>query len=222
MSNSAGSLHKFEAGKALVEVYSRPLSPERRRRRKQHRSLMPQSREKDVPGSLERPETHRFPLADALVKQQINWKAVELFHMDEYVGIKPDHPPASSSGFGLVSRKRMHPGVTHYLRGDVPDLEAEIARYSQLLNEAPIDLAFVGFGENGHIAFNDPPVADFQDPATVKIITLDEPCRRQQAGEGHFKDVASVPPQLSPSLAQDCFERRLGSATFPICARRKP
>ena len=66
-------------------------------------------------------------------------------------------------------------------------------RYSQLLTDAPIDLAFVGFGENGHIAFNDPHVADFNDPAIVKRVILDEACRRQQAGEGHFRDVESVP-----------------------------
>jgi glucosamine-6-phosphate deaminase len=87
-------------------------------------------------------------------------------------------------------RRRRGPG----LQGDAPDLEAEMRRYAQLLNVAPIDVAFVGFGENGHIAFNDPRVADFQDPETVKMITLDDACRRQQAGEGHFKDVDSVPP----------------------------
>ena len=83
--------------------------------------------------------------------------------------------------------------MTHYLQGDARDLETEIARYTQLLDEAPIDLAFAGFGENGHIAFNDPPVANFEDPLTVKIVTLDDACRHQQAGEGHFPDFDSVP-----------------------------
>src|SRR5690242_9213734 len=135
----------------------------------------------------------QITVADALVEQDIDWKAVELFHMDEYAGIKPDHP--SSFRYWIKTRleEKTHPRVAHYLEGDAPDLEAEMKRYSELLKAAPIDLAFVGFGENGHIAFNDPPVADFNDPAMVKRITLDEACRRQQAGEGHFKDVASVP-----------------------------
>jgi glucosamine-6-phosphate deaminase len=83
----------------------------------------------------------------------------------------------------------------HYIEGDVPDLEVEMTRYAGLLNGGQIDVAFVGFGENGHIAFNDPPVADFNDPATLKIITLDELCRKQQAGEGHFPDIESVPKE---------------------------
>jgi glucosamine-6-phosphate deaminase len=89
------------------------------------------------------------------------------------------------------------------MEGDARDLEAEIQRYGQLLGAAPVDVAFVGFGENGHIAFNDPPVADFTDPLLVKVVTLDERCRRQQVGEGHFKDIASVPERaLSVTCSQ--------------------
>jgi glucosamine-6-phosphate deaminase len=91
-------------------------------------------------------------------------------------------------------------------------VDAEIQRYSKLLSEAPMDLAFVGIGENGHIAFNDPPVADFNDPAIVKRVTLDYACRKQQAGEGHFPDIESVPkealtvtcPGLFSALAWVC------------------
>ncbi len=135
----------------------------------------------------------QIPLVEALVRQEINWNAVEWFHMDEYVGMSSHHP--SSFRYWMRTRlvEKVHPGQVHYLNGDAPDLNAEIHRYSQLLLASPVDVAFVGFGENGHIAFNDPPVADFNDPATVKVIALDEACRRQQAGEGHFKDVASVP-----------------------------
>jgi len=83
--------------------------------------------------------------------------------------------------------------AANYIGGDAPDIAAEAARYSSLLAAGPIDCAFVGFGENGHIAFNDPGVADFNDPATVKRVVLDETCRRQQVGEGHFPNVAAVP-----------------------------
>ncbi len=137
----------------------------------------------------------QVPLVKALVKEQIDWKLLDLFHMDEYVGMAADHP----SSFRLWIKQRIsdqvHPRNTNFLQGDAADLEGEIRRYTDLLLEAPIDLAFVGFGENGHIAFNDPPVANFNDPLTLKRVTLDEACRRQQAGEGHFKDVDSVPKE---------------------------
>jgi len=134
----------------------------------------------------------QIPLVAALVREEIDWKAVELFHMDEYAGMTADHPASFRHWIRTRLAEKVHPRVTNYLNGDATDLPAEIARYTQLLKQAPIDVAFVGFGENGHIAFNDPP-ADFNDPAMVKIVTLDEACRRQQAGEGHFRDLAAVP-----------------------------
>jgi glucosamine-6-phosphate deaminase len=137
----------------------------------------------------------QIPVADALVRENIDWKAVEMFHIDEYAGMKADHP--SSFRYWIRNRieAKVHPGLAYYIEGDAADLNAEMNRYARLLTERPIDLAFVGFGENGHIAFNDPPVADFNDPKVVKMIALDDACRRQQAGEGHFPDVASVPKE---------------------------
>jgi glucosamine-6-phosphate deaminase len=135
----------------------------------------------------------QLQLVKALVKEPIDWKSVDVFHMDEYIGMADSHP----SSFRLWIKQRIsdqvHPHMTYFLQGDAKDLEGEIRRYTDLLLEAPIDLALVGFGENGHIAFNDPPVADFNDPLTVKRVTLDEACRKQQAGEGHFKDIDAVP-----------------------------
>jgi glucosamine-6-phosphate deaminase len=129
----------------------------------------------------------------ALTKEPLDWNLVELFHMDEYVGISADHPASFRRWIRERIEHVVHPRAAYYLEGDAPDLELETTRYSELLQAAPIDVAFVGFGENGHIAFNDPPVADFKDPFTVKKVVLDEACRKQQAGEGHFKDVDSVP-----------------------------
>ncbi len=136
----------------------------------------------------------QLALVGALVRRtDVDWKSVDLFHMDEYVGISRDHP--SSFRYWIRTRlaEKVHPRRVHYIEGDAADVEAEIARYAGLLTAEANDLAFVGFGENGHIAFNDPPVADFEDPAMVKRVTLDEACRRQQAGEGHFPTIASVP-----------------------------
>lgn len=136
----------------------------------------------------------QLDMIGALVQiSAVPWKSVEVFHMDEYVGMPDTHP--SSFRFWIRTRvqDRVHPGVVQYLAGDAKDSEAEMERYSHLLNAAPIDLAFVGFGENGHIAFNDPHVADFEDRKTVKRVLIDEASQRQQAGEGHFDKPASVP-----------------------------
>ena len=123
----------------------------------------------------------------------VDWSFVTGFHMDEYVGLPPDHP----AGFGRYMRERvvdpLRPAAFHVIHGDTTDPEAECDRYAELLRSHPLDLCCLGIGENGHLAFNDPPVADFDDPADVKVVELDDACRRQQVGEGHFPDVGSVP-----------------------------
>jgi glucosamine-6-phosphate deaminase len=123
----------------------------------------------------------------------IDWSRVEIFHMDEYAGMKPDHP----ASFRRFLREKIvdvvHPAAFHGVGGDAPDLAAECARYTALLNEHPTDLCCLGIGENGHLAFNDPPYADFDDPARVKVVALAEKSRRQQVGEGHFPGLADVP-----------------------------
>ena len=126
----------------------------------------------------------QLALIGALVRQQgIDWAAVDIFHMDEYVGISRDHPASFRKWVRTRVEEIVRPGSMEYLAGDAPDLEAEMARYARLLSAGPIDLAFVGIGENGHIAFNDPAVADFEDPRMVKRVVLDADCRRQQVGE---------------------------------------
>ncbi|MBL9216688.1 MAG: glucosamine-6-phosphate deaminase [Opitutaceae bacterium] len=126
-------------------------------------------------------------------RTDVDWSRVETFHMDEYVGISAGHPSSFRYWLKHQVDQKVHPAQMHYIEGDAADLGAEIRRYAALLAAGPLDAAFVGFGENGHIAFNDPPVADFDDPAMLKVVELDEACRRQQVGEGHFKDLDSVP-----------------------------
>jgi glucosamine-6-phosphate deaminase len=194
MSNRAGSLQSFQAGEAQVQIYSSAIDAGIAAARKAGDLIRAAISDHGLARVIGATGNSQIPLVEALVKEKIDWSSVELFHMDEYAGMGPDHPSSFRCWIRNRIEQKVHPRKTHYLRGDEPDLEAEMRRYAQLLNTAPIDLAFVGFGENGHIAFNDPPVANFQDPETVKMIVLDEACRRQQAGEGHFKDVASVPP----------------------------
>jgi glucosamine-6-phosphate deaminase len=138
----------------------------------------------------------QLDLIGALVRVRgIAWRLVEVFHMDEYVGISESHP--SSFRYWIRTRlaDKVSPMQVNYINGDATDLDAEIGRYATLLNAAPIDLGFVGFGENGHIAFNDPHVAAFDDPVVLKRVILDEACRAQQAGEGHFANAESVPKE---------------------------
>lgn len=133
---------------------------------------------------------------ESLVRQPgIDWSAIEVFHLDEYVGMKADHPASFRRWVRTHLVERVQPGAVHYLTGDAADLQSEMDRYAALLTEAPIDLCFVGFGENGHVAFNDPHAANFSDSYLVKCVKLDEACRRQQVGEGHFPTVESVPQE---------------------------
>jgi len=133
-------------------------------------------------------------LAALRTQRNIAWKRVIAFHLDEYVGMSPDHP----ASFRRYLREHIFdavcPGEIHFLAGEATDPQAECRRYGRLLAEkGPADIACIGIGENGHIAFNDPHVADFNDPAAVKIVDLDEPCRRQQFGEGWFPSLDDVP-----------------------------
>ena len=122
----------------------------------------------------------------------VPWDRTVVFHMDEYVGVGPDHP----AGFQRWIRQRIvepaHPRAAHYVDG-LADPEAECARYAGLLADHPLDLCCLGIGENGHLAFNDPPVADFADPHDVKVVELDATCRMQQVNEGHFDGLGDVP-----------------------------
>lgn len=123
----------------------------------------------------------------------VDWSRVTAFHLDEYVALPPDAPQA----FGQFLRDRLFdrvkPGTVHYLDGNAPDSEAECRRYAGLLREHPLDVAFIGIGENGHIAFNDPHVAKFDDPHLVKMVALDARSREQQVHDGCFTSLDEVP-----------------------------
>ena len=131
-------------------------------------------------------------LAAVATRTDVDWKRVTAFHMDEYAGLPGTHP----SSFQRYMRERVAAHLPlrdfHYLDG-TNDPAAEARRYSELLAAHPLDLCCAGIGENGHLAFNDPPVADFDDPEAVKMIALEAAARRQQVGEGHFATIDDVP-----------------------------
>jgi glucosamine-6-phosphate deaminase len=131
----------------------------------------------------------------------LDWTRVEMFHLDEYVGMSIAHP-ASFRKY-LLERFIQPTGITNYhLLDGAGDLEAACAQANAVISAAPIDIAFVGIGENGHLAFNDPP-ADFDVETPYILVNLDEACRQQQFGEGWFPTFADVPQQaISMSIQQ--------------------
>jgi glucosamine-6-phosphate deaminase len=136
----------------------------------------------------------QFELLDALTTlPRIEWERVELFHLDEYIGVPVDHP-ASFRNY-LLTRLINKVGITRHHLIDGEQNPADVMRnVGRALQRAPIDVALVGIGENGHLAFNDPP-ADFETEEPYLVVTLDEACRRQQLGEGWFERLSDVPRQ---------------------------
>ena len=135
----------------------------------------------------------QFRFLEYLQQQKIDWKKITVFHLDEYKGLPVTHPASFRKYLKDRILEKVKPRDVHFLQGDAPDVEAEVDRYENLLKAHPVDVACIGIGENGHIAFNDPPVADFDDPKLVKVVELDEACRRQQLGEGWFPTFEDVP-----------------------------
>ena len=121
------------------------------------------------------------------------WRQVEVFHMDEYVGLTADHPQSFRHYLRTHFLNHVAVAAFHPLQGEANDLAAETRRYEDALAAAPIDIISLGIGENGNLAFNDPPVADFADPVRVKVVELDPICRQQQVNDGCFPTVAAVP-----------------------------
>ncbi len=123
----------------------------------------------------------------------LDWEQVIAFHLDEYIGLASTAP----QNFGRFLKEklfeRVRPGKVHYLNGMAKDPEAECNRYAALLQEHPLDIACIGIGENGHLAFNDPAVARFDDPQMVKIVDLDPTSRQQQVNDGCFSNLERVP-----------------------------
>jgi glucosamine-6-phosphate deaminase len=144
----------------------------------------------------------QFEFLEALTSlPEIDWQSVELFHLDEYLGLPMTHP-ASFCKY-LLERFIVKTGISrHHLMNGEDDPADVIRRTGEAIRSAPIDVAFVGIGENGHLAFNDPP-ADFETEAPYIVVDLDEPCRQQQVGEGWFADISAVPTRaISMSVLQ--------------------
>ena len=132
-------------------------------------------------------------LAALIAEADIDWKRVNVFHMDEYIGIDNDHPQSFAKFVKTHVADQFAVGAFYPLNGACKSVSEECARYEKLLRDHPVDIVCMGIGENGHIAFNDPGVADFNDPVAIKPAKLDEVCRMQQVHDGCFASIDEVP-----------------------------
>lgn len=143
----------------------------------------------------------QFEMLQELVKEDINWSVVTAFHLDEYIGINEQHPASFRKYLKERFADLVLPKAFNYVNGD-SDPYQECQRLDKLIQSFPIDVAFVGIGENGHLAFNDPP-ADFETEKAYLVVELNEACRKQQLGEGWFKTLEDVPQRaISMSIKQ--------------------
>jgi glucosamine-6-phosphate deaminase len=161
----------------------------------------------------------QFEMLAALTAENLPWHRVTAFHLDEYVGLPITHPASFRRYLWerFVRRLPLPLAAFHYIDGEA-DLAAECRRLGALIRQAPVDVAFVGIGENGHLAFNDPP-ADFRTRQPYLVVELDEACRRQQLGEGWFPHLRAVPRR---AISMSC--RQIMAARAVICSvpdRRK-
>ncbi len=132
----------------------------------------------------------------------INWKKTTMFHLDEYIGIPETHPASFRKYLHDRLVEIVQPATVHFINGEAQDSQAECDRLNEIISDLMIDVAFVGIGENGHLAFNDPP-ADFETEDPYIVVELDESCRLQQVGEGWFNGLDDVPTHaISMSIKQ--------------------
>ena len=152
----------------------------------------------------------QLEMLGCLTTSDVDWSKVTMFHLDEYIGLGQDHP----AGFGKYLKERFVEKVenlkaAHYVAADSADAQQECERIGRIIADHPIDAAMIGIGENGHLAFNDPP-ADFETEAPYIVVELDDKCRQQQFGEGWFESLEQVPRlAISMSIRQILKSERL-------------
>lgn len=151
----------------------------------------------------------------------VDWSRVTVFHLSEYVGLPATAPQSCRCHLARLLLHRVPVGRFHGIAAEQADLAAVCARYAALLGAAPIDLVCLGIGENGHLAFNDPPAADFEDRESIKPVELDTPCRQQQVNDGIFPHLAAV-PRHALTLTLPVFRRALRLSVQTPGARRAP
>lgn len=186
-------LRQYNAGTLSVSIYDNRLVMGETAAADGAKVINALLKEKETLNVLFAAAPSQNELLEALrADKSIDWSRINAFHMDEYVAIHPSAP----QGFAQFLRTRLF-GQLPFKSVNYIDCsaegETEAKRYEKLLGKHPLDVCFMGVGENGHIAFNDPPVADFEDPALVKVVELEDRCRQQQVNDGCFAQLSDVP-----------------------------
>ena len=187
-------MKSFQQDKLTVEIYeNRTLMGEAAARDIKAKIAQLLSKKQEINMIFAAAPSQNDVLKALVEDQEIEWNRVNAYHMDEYIGLDKDAPQGFGNFlkdhiFGLVPFKSVN-----YIDITAKDPDKEAERYGKLLVENPTDIVIMGIGENGHIAFNDPPVADFKDPKVVKAVKLDEICRQQQVNDGCFASIDKVP-----------------------------
>ena len=159
-------------------------------------------RERDIAYVIAATGVSQFEFLDCLVLESIDWTKVTFFHLDEYAGLPESHPASFRRYLKERIVSRVHPRAFHFINGETDDVQEECRRVGQLITQQVVDVAFVGIGENGHLAFNDPP-ANFDTDEPYIVVNLDDACRQQQVGEGWFESIDEVPARaISMSIKQ--------------------
>jgi glucosamine-6-phosphate deaminase len=180
---------KYDMGKAAAEEAAR--------------ILVDAIREKGEATFIAATGASQFEFLENLTSiSSIDWSKTTMFHLDEYVGLPETHPASFRKYLKERFINKVHPGNVHLINGDAKDPELECERLGKIIKQKKIDVAFVGIGENGHLAFNDPP-ADFNTKKSYLVVELNDACRKQQLDEGWFKSFDEVPKRaISMSIEQ--------------------
>ena len=194
MTTEAAQAKYLRAGTMKMEIHPRRVAAGAAAAQAAAQAMRDLAQGRDYLGVIFATGASQFDTLDALTAiEGLPWNRIRGFHMDEYIGISADHP----ASFRRYLRERLARKVKMHefseVDGSAPDPERTSVEYAEKLRAANPQLCLLGIGENGHLAFNDPPVADFNDPLDVKIVELDPMCRQQQTAEGWFKSVEDVP-----------------------------
>jgi len=220
MFRSNKPIRLLDADKLAVKIYADPESMGRAAADFVGKKLRTVLKRRQEANLILATGTSQFTFLNALRRDsKLDWSRITIFHLDEYVGISQSHP----ASFRRYLRERIldavKPREIHFLNADAADLDSEISAYETKLQAHPLDVACLGIGENGHLAFNDPPFADFNDPRLVKTVELDELSRYQQLHEGWFNSIDQVPRQAVTLTIPAILRSRTISCVVP--ERRK-
>lgn len=186
-------MKQFRAGKLLVKIYETREMMGKQAAAEAAKAIRETIIKKNACNIIFAAAPSQNEFLEALSKSDVDWGKVNAFHMDEYIGLPQGAPQSFGKFLERTIFSKIPLGSIHYINGQAENLQMETERYSKFLRENPTDLVFMGIGENGHIAFNDPHVSHFDSTNEMQVVELDEKCRQQQVNDGCFSQLSLVP-----------------------------